>query len=160
MFPSAGWKMLAHEWIHLHRAKKLTPFLHGFLFLFPQILAPLSLISIVAIWSSNWWLLNLAWLVCIAPLPSRFRAEDEFRGYTMSMAVEYWRYGTIPEKRIQEFSQMFTSSEYYYMWPFKTSVKNRLAKETRKIREGKYDKVFPYSEVKTLIEQTWHQKNV
>lgn len=160
MFPGATWKSLAHEWVHLHNAKKETRILHWFMYLIPQNLAIFALLSLVAIWASNFWLLNLLWLLCLAPLPAPFRAEEEFEGYTMSMAVEYWRYGSIPPKLVLEFSEAFTGSGYYYMQPSKAEALARLNQESAKIELGEYDNVRPYSDVKQLIEETWSQENV
>jgi hypothetical protein len=149
------WKVLAHEWYHLRSAKRETNILHSFLYGFPQWLTLLALLALLAIWFSNWWLLCLGWLICLAPLPAYFRAQEEFEAYRMSMAINYWRYGSIQPNSLNWLARQFYGSNYYFMWPFKTAVLKRLLKEVEEIHKGAYDAISPYKEVKELIEEIW-----
>jgi hypothetical protein len=90
-----AWKVMAHELTHgMDWTHQPIRFIFGYGF--PQILAPLALLAVGAFWNL-WWLLALLFLVALAPWPSPGRTKWELRGYTMSMAVNYWRYGSITE---------------------------------------------------------------
>lgn len=144
------WQILAHEWVHLLSARSSRlGFSLGYLF--PQWLAIFSVFSFLAIWFSNFWLLNLLWLLLAAPLPAYFRMKEEFDGYTMSMAVNWWRTGFISPTYIAWVAEQFTGPGYYFMWPFKRNIKNRLNKRAAHIRTGIYDDLYPYNKVKSLI---------
>jgi len=149
------WKVLAHEWIHMHHAKKETVVLHSFLYGLPQWLTLLSLVSLGAIWGGPWWLLNLCWLICIAPLPAYFRAKEERSAYVTNMAVNYWRYGSITQYTKDWLGKQFYESSYYFMWPFKGAVNKWMDEEEENIVAGKYDDLAPYNEVRILIEEIW-----
>ena len=85
--------VLAHELVHVERFGGFFQSVwFGVRYLFPQVLAPLALLSIGAFWSL-WWLLALVFLVAAAPLPAPGRVEEEVWGYSMSNVVEFWRYG-------------------------------------------------------------------
>lgn len=148
------WKILTHEAVHLLRAKKQTPVLHGFLYGLPQWLALLALLSLVAIWASNWWLLCLLFLLCAAPLPAYFRYKEEMVAYRMSMFNNYVLHGSILDYQIDHIAGQFFKSNYYWMWAFKKAIYKRLQKEREDIMSGKYDTVYPYSKVKEIIEGT------
>ena len=87
------WKILSHELVHLvdqtqHRISMPITYI------FPQILAVGALGAIGAFWNL-WWLLCLGFLVFAGPWPSLGRQKWEMRGYCMTMAVDFWRYGSI-----------------------------------------------------------------
>lgn len=149
------WKILAHEWVHLRNARHSTPVLHGFLYGLPQWLTPLALLSLGAIWGGPWWLLNLCWLICLAPLPAYFRAKEELSAYVTDMAVNYWRYGSLTQHTKNWLGKQFYGSMYYFMWPFKGMVNKWFDEEEKKIHKGFYDNVTPYKEIKELIEDIW-----
>lgn len=149
------WKVLTHEWVHMRRNKNKAAGAFTFLYGLPQWGALLGLLSLFAIWFSNLWLLNLLWLGLIAPLPAYFRAEEEYRGYTMSMANNYWLHGNIRTLDIEWYAEQFYGPSYYFMWPFKSRVIKRLEREAQNIKDGKYDNVTPFKEVKGLIEETY-----
>lgn len=117
-----------HELVHAADMKK-KPWL-GVLYLFPQLLALLFFLSLLAISYSNW---HLLWLLCvgfIAPIPSYWRKAVEMRGYAMTLAVTEWRYGQegekVQEKPPEGMHTYFTGPDYYFMWPFKKSVEDEL----------------------------------
>ncbi len=110
------WGTLAHEGVHAlddekHWYFKLT-------YLFPLVLAPLALLSLLAIPLSNWWLLNLVWLACLAPLPAPGRCHWERRGYIMSVAADALRHGEryVRAEHYQAwYIGHFVSGDYFYM---------------------------------------------
>jgi hypothetical protein len=149
------WKILTHEWVHLRNARHRTPVLHGFLYGLPQWLTLLALVSLGAIWGGPWWLLNLCWLLCLAPLPAYFRAREERSAYVTNMATNYWRYGSIMPSTREHLAKQFYESNYYFMWPFKKMVLRWMDEDAQKIIAGEYDNITPYKEIKELIEEIW-----
>ena len=123
--PSRAIITLAHEYVHLRDRKRLGLFFN-FLYMTPQILAVFALLYPY----NNWFLL---FLICLLPLPSFGRAWAEYRGYRMSMAVFYWIYGI--QYNIEHIVYQFTSSNYYWMFPFRSYIRNKFAKQYEKIRQ-------------------------
>lgn len=146
------WKTKAHEWVHLVKAKKYTSFINSCFYMFPQSLAPLALVSVGAIWGSMWFLLNFGWLLCLAPIPAYFRMKEEMEAYAMSMACNYWRYGSIQQSQMEWLEDHFTSGDYYFMWPFKKNVEKRLETLAAEVISGSFDKKHPFDKVKAIIE--------
>lgn len=123
-------ELLAHETMHELDRKKLGTFLFSFLYLTPQTLAVLSLLSLLAIWFSNAWLFCLLFLLCLAPIPSPARMHFELRGYRTNVFfmrhVDKISEEELPNK-IEYILQQFTGPYYYFMWPFKKHlIKNLL----------------------------------
>ena len=121
----SAWKILAHEYVHLWDRKQRG---WGFNIAYasPQMWAVLALSALLAIWLSNWWLLGLVALLAALPLPSPGRRDAELRGYTMSMAVNHWRYGDVQDSTKDWVVGYFTGSSYYFMWPFHENMRKRL----------------------------------
>jgi len=63
----------------------------------------------------------------LAPWPAIFRKKAEMRGFGMSAKVRAWLWGSVPEDILKRYAEQFTSSAYYFMWPFKNSVDKELA---------------------------------
>lgn len=127
--------VLAHELVHMVERKKegLVP---NFLrYSFPQILAALALLSVFAIWEP-WFLLSLLALLALVPLPAPGRKEIELNGYTMSMAVFWWRYGVLNDADFERWAKEFSGPRYYFMWPFHKSMLNVLKLRAQRIRTG------------------------
>lgn len=80
----------------------------------------------LAIWLTTWWAILLGCaVICILPLPAWWRTQIELRGYTMNLAVNYWRYGSVQQSTIDWTVAAFTGPNYYFMWPFKGGVERR-----------------------------------
>ncbi len=122
--PYGATEVLAHEWVHMKDGKRLG-FLFKFLYLFPQILAPLALLGF---WNPWYFLFAL----CILPLPAPWRTKLELRGYTISMACRYWLLGREPDYHF--FIKQFTGPNYYFMCPFEDYVRSRLEDEFARIK--------------------------
>jgi len=113
----------AHEYVHLSDRKRLS-YLFNFLYTSPQVLAVFALLSPINLWF-------LLFLLCLLPIPSPGRAWAELRGYRMSMAVYYWLSG---ERYSVEFMiHQFISSNYYWMFPFRSILKKAFNREYEKI---------------------------
>lgn len=121
LYPRAYLRMLQHEWVHLkdaytffnllpRRLKWFNVILFYISYLFPQILAPLAVLGF-----ANPWF--FAFLLFALPLPAPFRMLSEIRAYRRSLEL-----GSNVDGMIEN----FTTSKYYFMWPFKKHVKKML----------------------------------
>ena len=135
------WKTLCHEYVHLLDRKR-EGWWFNFKYAFPQILAVLSflsLLSLLSIWFSNFWLLSLLallFLVFLAPMPSAGRRNAEMRGYQMSMAVNYWRYGSITKYTRAWVTSQFLGWSYYRMWSYEDDIVALLNDAQASIKSG------------------------
>jgi len=124
--PTARIATLAHEYVHMSDRKRLG-WLFNLLYLSPQIFAVFA----IGAFFNLWWLLALLFLL---PIPSPGRAWLEFRGYRMSMAVYWWLTGR--EINTVWVEQQFTSSGYYWMFPFKKFLESRISSAIENIKSG------------------------
>jgi hypothetical protein len=98
---------------------------------------------VFAIWKTQWdafWLAGA--FICLSPLlnwcgAAWARALGEFRGYTISMAMNYWKRGSILPDTITWIADHFTSGDYYWMLPWKKYVMWRLKRNAERIVNGK-----------------------
>ena len=141
-------QILAHEYVHILDSKKHKSF--SISYLFPQILALLSLLTIpvVLIYGSIGWLF-LLFLIMLAPFPAYWRMKWEARGYEMSIFVIY----NILKKRTLETDsrknfientlnvvaedineKSFEGWSYYKMWPW--GIQGRLSNQISKFISG------------------------
>jgi len=135
------WKVLAHELVHVSDKTRNSSGTVGFglLYLFPQWLAALGLIGpfFAVLTQDPTWLWGLLLLLLAAPLPAPYRTRLEMRGYAMSIAVNYWRHGSVDiETYMPWLLGTFTGPVYYFMWPFKRSVRKQLLAWQKKIEDG------------------------
>jgi hypothetical protein len=103
--------VILHEFTHMRRCQRLG-FIYNLIYLTPQIFA----LGAIFVFLSPLFLLFLLFL---APIPSPGRAWIEFEGYCTSAAVYGWLGMGVP---LDYLTRQFTSSAYYFMWPFRTSV--------------------------------------
>lgn len=126
---------LAHELVHMKERMATGAVPYFLRYAFPQILAALAIFSIFAIWNL-WFLLFLVFLLALAPLPAPGRRDIELNGYTMSLAVTYWRTGVISESDVEWYAKQFSGAAYYFMWPGHKSIVNALKMRAVSIRTG------------------------
>lgn len=142
--------VLTHEFVHMMDYKKYK-LLFSLSYLTPQLLAVFSLLSLLAIHHSSAWLLSLLFLGFLAPLPSYFRMHWELRGYTMSAAFALWRYGYAPSP--VDYLDRFTDSGYYFMWPLKKNMTDRLQSSFDKIKDNSILLDQPYRVVSDFLKK-------
>lgn len=111
--------VLLHELIHINDAKKISKFLFGFLYLFPQILVLLFLPLLLLSWKIFLPLLIIAAL----PIPAYFRMYFEKRAYIVSMYSLYklskkLNFSVDLNMSKRGYLEQFKERYYYYMWPF------------------------------------------
>jgi len=146
--PVSTFFTLAHEYVH---AWDYIQDKVGFIlkFLFPQILAKFAIFTILAFFSP-WFLLFLLPLLFLAPIPSPPRKNIEMRGYGMTLKVWKWYYKMDTEfmkELAAKLSVAFTSSAYYYMYPYKEKV----IKELETWITVECPDELPYKEVYKII---------
>lgn len=124
--------VLAHELVHIGDSREAGPFLFSYTYLFPQCLAILSLL---AIFSSLWW---LPCLVFLSPLPSPTRTYWELRGYAVTDATYFKSTGQFTD--INWMAGQFTSGSYFFMWPFADDIRCRIEKNRELIKQGNLSK--------------------
>ena len=112
-----AFKILAHEYVHL-LDRQTHPVIFEKLYAIPQSLFVFSLLALMAIWFSNWWLVSLVALIFLAPIPSRTRAELEMRAYAMGIAINMWRHGDVLPSTKEWMVETFKSWTYYRMCPY------------------------------------------
>jgi hypothetical protein len=130
--PVMSFNILAHEFVHLLDSKK-NPFWFKISYLFPQCLSVFALGAFAAFYSL-WFLFFLLFLICLAPWPAPFRKKIELRGYTMNIAVSYWRYGYFP--KTDWTVRALTKSEYYFTCWSKKHIVKQLKDIKKKVEAG------------------------
>lgn len=118
--------ILAHEYVHMKDRQRMG-LLFNFLYLSPQLF---SLLALGAVWNL-WWLLALLFLL---PVPSPGRAWLEFRGYRMTMAINWYLIGA--ETNTVWIENQFTKSSYYWMMPFRGFIGSHISKALENIKSG------------------------
>lgn len=155
---SDSFKMLAHEFVHLwdYKRYKLL-FIVGYLF--PQILAIFTLILQIFLlplilkgYLSLWWLMALCGILFILPFPAYFRTIIELRGYGMNILIEKWENNAISQEYIEDMIKIFSSSNYYFMWPFENYIRKKLIKYAKEEINLNKKKNMPYRVVKQIIQ--------
>ncbi len=132
--PRAYWKTLAHEYVHIldyqdHKAWFTVSYL------LPQLGAVLAVLAIGAV-ISPWFFLSLVAIIALAPWPSPWRTDWEMRGYTMSLAVNYWRYGSVSEYTKEWIGGHFWGWNYYKMAWRKNKVRKGIDRAVDRIVTG------------------------
>ncbi len=145
--------VLAHELVHMQERKRTGDILYTVRYLFPQILAALSLLTVLA-WVSPWFWACLLFLVFLAPLPSPGRRAIELNGYTMSLAVHFWQGGPIDQTEIDWYAAQFTGPSYYFMWPMSEDIKHELRLRLIKIRTGQVLADHTFQKVHAIVSKS------
>ena len=71
---------------------------------------------VLSVWLAHWWtILGVAAFAPLIPVSSRLRAKWEYRGYAMGIAMQYWRFGSVPDSHIEHRIGTFTGPDYYFM---------------------------------------------
>lgn len=175
--PDGAADVLCHEGVHAYDEHTMPlqiklgsyrgSLLYHFLYLFPASLGAMVfgtglLFTIFGIFVHAF--LPMAWLmlvgVLVAAIPvAPFRMQIEMRGYGMSLLVCYLR-GMRKDTdwyrdTMASYTAQFTGPNYYFMWPFKSSVQKRLELiwadiESGRIYEG--DRQVMFRKVRDLYQ--------
>lgn len=119
-----NWQLLAHEGVHILQAKRQTRLLHSFLYMLPQILAPIGLVAAVVLLS---WV-PLALMVCLLPIPAYYRTQKELEAYELTLMIAQWECGDSYKavSVMENIIKNFTGPNYYFMWPLAGYIRMRL----------------------------------
>lgn len=133
---------LAHEFTHMRDSLKLGKAIFYLSYLFPQILFLVALIASFFIHPLFYFL-----ILFLLPFPAPFRAKYELKGYQTTILItnEFMKtMGMTEEDRksallrnIESIAKEFTSSSYYFMWPF--GVKDQLTNYLDTVLSGYID---------------------
>jgi hypothetical protein len=142
---SGLWKTIAHEVQHAKDAQSVSSVVFGAAYLLPQLIGILGIIYTVVVGVALlfgaplallWGLLSLLFL---APLPAYGRAMAEIRGYTVSLAVNFWSRQLEDETLyINWLVDVFSGPGYYYMWPFKSWVRAYFNQKLLELKNGTF----------------------
>jgi hypothetical protein len=138
--------VLVHEFVHTQDNKNILFYLK---YLFPQILAPISLLLCFI----NVWVGLALFILFLLPLPAPGRTALELRGYTgtwitLSQLLTGDRLEVVKVLFQENVNKEFTGGAYYFMWPF--GVKNRLSKLIEKVESGEVYKESVFESCKQI----------
>lgn len=152
--PTTAVKILAHELVHLVDRKRKGIWF-SLSYALPQLAALVFLlVPITVAFVQPWWvalLTAIPALVCATPLPAYWRMQAELRGYSMSMAVNFWRYGSVTDDTMKWIAEEFTGWSYYKMWPYEKDMTRRLAEALSRIEKNQLGS--PYFEVRKFVKE-------
>lgn len=148
---------LYHELVHID--DKNNDKLFELKYLFPQILAPLTLFA----GFESWFLAAMLFLIAILPWPAYWRKNLELRGYKNTLYCLYLYYKEMGigdddftrkslvanAKRMNKF---FVGPDYYFMWPF-SSIEKDLLKAVDDIMKGNLSDIPLHESVKRVFEE-------
>lgn len=127
---------LGHELRHAIDFHHYSTWAVAIWYLFPQVAALNAVVALLAIWFSNWWLLGLLFLLLLLPLPAPGRMLFERRGYLVTLLVLDWQYGRgAMMANLNSVLDQFTGRYYYWMWPFKESLRGWFMRKTMYLSE-------------------------
>ena len=155
--------IVAHEYRHMcDFGSWFKSFFVRVAYFSPQILSPLMFLFLLlpVVWAVSVPLSLILFLAWLTPIPSPGRKYFEFKGYTTSLFAlneiykeNKWseterRY--LLEDQVAFMNEQFTSSAYYYMWPW--GVKKGLQSVIEKVISESLEKEDSfYAEMKDMI---------
>jgi hypothetical protein len=147
-------EILAHETQHIIDYAA-SPVLFTLGYLFPQVLALLSIFAVFAV-LNPWMLLCLLFLVFLAPCPSYGRYKAELNGYRTSILLARNRpttdnyrtvtFGFTDDEMVQLrtwISKQMTTANYYFAWPFPSWIERDL-KDEGFMMEPRYQEIIKF----------------
>lgn len=145
-------RVIVHETIHVADSKRFSGPLFSFLYLFPQSLALLALLSVLAVWKIG-FLWCLLFLLCLAPLPAPFRYWFELRAYRTSILFARKDDKLTDEQMIPIYEwieKQLCTNLYYWTWPFPKTVRKHLEDESF-MGSGIYKKISGWLAIRRIV---------
>ncbi len=141
-----------HEGMHSIQAKKHSVFLWSLGYLFPLWLAVLLPALFLAL---GHWVIAIACLGFLAPLPSPMRVWYEYEAYKVSICADYWtdNGSRLDEEYMNNFIKWLSGPEYYYCWPFKSMLTKAFQKHITSLRNDSTEMTEYLTECKKLCIQ-------
>mgnify|MGYP001593425222 CR=1 FL=1 len=145
LHPIDAKSIFIHELIHIYDSSKLFKIFFSLSYLSPQIFTLLALPFLLISWK-----LSLLCLIFLLPIPSYFRMYFELRAYKVSLYALHhlsnkFGYTTNLHQAKEYYTKQFTSSAYYFMFPFKSYIEKEFDDAIKRISLGAKpfdDKVF------------------
>ena len=142
---SGLWKTILHEGQHAKDAQNVSSVVFGIAYLLPQLIGILGIVYSLVVGVALLFgaPLALLWgctsLLFLAPLPAYGRAMAEVRGYTVSLAVNFWS-GQLEDETlyVNWLVDVFSGPGYYYMWPFKSWVRAYFNQKLLELKNGTF----------------------
>jgi len=154
-------RVVAHETIHVVDSKRLSSPLFSFLYLFPQSLGLLALLSVLATWKLS-FLWCLLFLLCLAPIPAPFRYLFELRAYRTQILFSRKDDKYTDEQMIAIYEwieKQLCTKLYYWTWPFPKTVRKHLMDESW-MSQNIYKKVSNWLAVRRIVRKIASVKSV
>ena len=140
-------RVLVHETVHVADSNRLSGPFFKFLYLFPQSLAPLALLSLIGIWQ-HMFLWCLLFLLCLAPIPAPFRYLFELRAYRTQILFSRKDDKLTDEQMVPVYEcieKQLCTNLYYWTWPFPKTVRKHLKDESSMLtKTGIYKDIFKW----------------
>jgi hypothetical protein len=111
-----GLRTLAHEYVHMVDRKNEKKWTFELKYLFPQIMAVFSLLSLL-FFVSSWFLLFLVFLLCLVPkIPAPARVRFEANAYTMTLFMMFngQNWNVLADRIAENIAKSMASRAYYY----------------------------------------------
>jgi hypothetical protein len=121
--------VVGHETVHIVDNHTLGKVLYNFLYMFPQDLAVLSILSVLGIWYTS-FLWCLLFLACLAPIPAPFRYWFELRGYRVQVLFFQKKDKYTPEQMESVYTwiiEQLATKLYYWTWPFPEMIHGQIS---------------------------------
>jgi hypothetical protein len=155
--------IVAHEYRHMvDFGSWIKSFFVRTSYFAPQIFSPLMLLLLLlpVIWAISVPLSLLLFFAWLTPIPSPGRKYFEFKGYTTSLFAmnEIYKENKwseterkfLLEEQVEFMNEQFTSSAYYYMWPWGVKEDLRVVID-KVISESLAKEDSFYAEMKDMI---------
>ncbi len=116
LHPLVALRIAMHEYVHMVDRKNEKKYMFELKYLFPQILAALSILGIFAFWNI-WFLTFLFFLLFLVPgIPANYRTRMEANAYTLSLYVQFsgLPWSILVESVAQDYAQLMNSQIYWF----------------------------------------------
>jgi hypothetical protein len=109
--------VLFHEYVHIEKRNKvIIPGWFEFKYITPQIYAIFGLVSLLLTPLSPLFLAGSPLLLALLPWASKYRTEEEMRGYSANIVCLHYVHGLPTDKIVtQGFENIFEGPSYYWM---------------------------------------------
>jgi hypothetical protein len=150
-----AWKILCHELVHLTDYKN-DPVGSTFSYICPQVYAVFAFGAVFSFLFPPASIFLLA-LLALGPWPSHGRAFIEMRAYKMTMAINYWRYGSVSETtKSWLIDKVLLGWNYYRMCQSRDVAENLVAQAEKEIVDGSLiqdDRAPPFKTIYDLLKR-------
>lgn len=130
---SRDWIVLFHEAVHIRQEDEEGKILHSLKYAFPQVLAPIAVISLLLL-GLGWW--SLLGLVLLSPIPAWWRSRKELEAYTLQACLMELHRVSYGKNAIPHFITMFNGSAYLFMWPFNESIRKHMTEAVLSVQQA------------------------